>query len=311
MLPKTCQSMDFTQFELSKLALRNLNKFKLSPTAKLVLLALVDKYPKIFPSQVYISNELGIGIASVKRAISELSKLGLVIYETQNVNNYKFTNIFFGILELIPRVAQNDTKDGIKMIPKEIKKEKNKKRDFKNPFSYNNKQVQLKELPQKNSEDKPRKYHSDCHIKGMDYPKYKPEKVKIGSPLDMTEEQATRWLNGLPKFLEKSFFATEVRKKWGIECEVVNDCGLKSTDTSAQEKTEPQKAQSSKSIQRCMTRKLVDKQVELPTATEVKKRKGLKAGVLHNYGFKNAGETVCGKAKTLQPSCIVKNIDTA
>ena len=69
------------------------------------------------------------------------------------------------------------------------------------------------------AEKKP-KYHSDCHIKGMSYPNVnevmkESESVKVGSPLDLSEDRAKAWLNNLPKFLEKSYFAREVRKKWG------------------------------------------------------------------------------------------------
>ena len=41
--------------------------------------------------------------------------------------------------------------------------------------------------------------------------------VKLcSSPLDMNKEQALEYLAGLPEFLKDSFFAIELRKKWGI-----------------------------------------------------------------------------------------------
>ena len=69
--------MALSQFELSKITLKNLNKFDLSPTAKLVLLALVDCYnpqkAEIYPKQKTIADQLGVNISSVKRAIKELT----------------------------------------------------------------------------------------------------------------------------------------------------------------------------------------------------------------------------------------------
>lgn len=39
---------------------------------------------------------------------------------------------------------------------------------------------------------------------------------EVSSPLDMDREQALKWLSELPEFLNNSYFAIEVRKKWDI-----------------------------------------------------------------------------------------------
>jgi len=43
------------------------------------------------------------------------------------------------------------------------------------------------------------------------------DKKETGSPLDFDRKQALEYLSNLPKFLENSYFAVELRKKWGID----------------------------------------------------------------------------------------------
>ena len=112
MTAKACKTMALSQFELSKITLRNLNKFDLSPTAKLVLLALIDCYnptkAEIYPKQSTIADELGISVSSVIRAIKELSASQLIIYETKTTNRYKLTSTFFDLIKLTPATSQNE-----------------------------------------------------------------------------------------------------------------------------------------------------------------------------------------------------------
>ena len=87
---------DFTQFELTTNIITKLNTFKLTPTAKLVLLYLTTcynpKHKEVFPKQKTISIKLGISERSVTRAIQELFKEGLVLIECKYTNRYKFTS---------------------------------------------------------------------------------------------------------------------------------------------------------------------------------------------------------------------------
>lgn len=85
----------FSQFRLTNKTVNNLSQFKLTPTAKLVLVYLTTCYnPKkadMFPKQKTIAMKLGISEASVIRAISELHKEALIISERKYTLRYKFT----------------------------------------------------------------------------------------------------------------------------------------------------------------------------------------------------------------------------
>ena len=106
MTAKPCHNMALSQFTISKNVYNSgiLSKIKLTMSAKLVLMALTNHYnpekPDIFPSQQYIAEHLGISIKSVNRAIQELTQAGLIIYETKNVNRYKFTTRFFAGIKM-------------------------------------------------------------------------------------------------------------------------------------------------------------------------------------------------------------------
>lgn len=126
-----------TQFELTQKLLQNLNTFKLTPTAKLVLLYLSScynpKHGEMFPKQKTIADKLGVSEASVIRAICELHKEGLIISERKYTNRYKYTARFLsslGILNNKMQVedSQNEIKETCKMQPTliEPKKETNK-----------------------------------------------------------------------------------------------------------------------------------------------------------------------------------------
>lgn len=86
----------FSQFTLTNKLLQNLYKYKLTPTAKLVLLELSTCYnPKhgdMFPKQKTLANRIGVSEASVIRAIAELHREGLIISERKYTNRYKFTS---------------------------------------------------------------------------------------------------------------------------------------------------------------------------------------------------------------------------
>lgn len=86
----------FSQFTLTNKLLQNLYKYKLTPTAKLVLLELSTCYnPKhgdMFPKQKTLANRIGISERSVVRAVSELVKEGLILIECKYTNHYKFSS---------------------------------------------------------------------------------------------------------------------------------------------------------------------------------------------------------------------------
>ena len=85
-----------TQYELSTQIITKLNTFKLTPTAKLVLLYLTTcynpKHKEVFPKQKTIADKLGVSERSVTRAIQELFNEGLILIECKYTNRYKFTS---------------------------------------------------------------------------------------------------------------------------------------------------------------------------------------------------------------------------
>lgn len=96
----------FSQFKLTDRLLKNLNKYELSPTGKLVLLYLSSCYnPKkadVFPKQKTIANKLGISDRSVVRAIQELVKGGLIFVESKYTNHYVFSS------KIVQKPSQNE-----------------------------------------------------------------------------------------------------------------------------------------------------------------------------------------------------------
>lgn len=126
-----------TQFELTTKLLQNLNKFKLTPTAKLVLMYLSScynpKHGEMFPKQRTIADKLGVSEASIIRAVSELHKEGLIISERKYTNRYVFTSKFLSSLGISDdnmqgENSQNESRETCKMIPAYIEqiKETNK-----------------------------------------------------------------------------------------------------------------------------------------------------------------------------------------
>lgn len=136
MTAKPCHNMALSQFTISKNVYNSgmLSKIKLTMSAKLVLIALTNHYnpekPDIFPSQQYIAEHLGISIKSVNRAILELTQAGLIIYETKNVNRYKFTAKFFAEIKMSVNHGQSDNCDMDKMSKKHINEKKNNNKVF-------------------------------------------------------------------------------------------------------------------------------------------------------------------------------------
>lgn len=102
----------FSQFKLTNYLLNNLSQFKLTPTAKLVLLELSCFYnPRkadMFPKQKTIAMKLGISEASVIRAISELHKEGLIVSERKYTNRYKFTSRIGCELPQIEKIFESE-----------------------------------------------------------------------------------------------------------------------------------------------------------------------------------------------------------
>jgi len=131
-----------SQFKLSKITLQSLSKFNISPTAKLVLLYLIDCYNPskqyMFPKQETIADKLGISASSVRRGTKELSKAGLIVIELKFSNRYTLTPKFFEVINMTPDIVQNDQptcQNGMNH-DKNIKQELNKKQEFNFNFKF-------------------------------------------------------------------------------------------------------------------------------------------------------------------------------
>ncbi len=79
-------------FEMTTIVLQNLNKFKLSNSAKVVLWYLASchngKKGYVFPKQKTIAQKMGISERSVIRGIQELVKEGVILVECNLSNKY-------------------------------------------------------------------------------------------------------------------------------------------------------------------------------------------------------------------------------
>lgn len=121
-----------------------LNTLKITPTTKLVLIGLLNHYnpnnADMYPSISYLAKQLGISERSISRAIVDLKNAGLIIYETKNVNRYRFTSIFFNIANLSNTPCQNGMEDHDKLADKHVSKpiNNNKNSNLKNSYSNKN-----------------------------------------------------------------------------------------------------------------------------------------------------------------------------
>lgn len=109
-------AQSLTQYELSTQIITKLNTFKLTPTAKLVLLYLTTcynpKHKEVFPKQKTIADKLGVSERSVTRAVQELFNEGLILIECKYTNRYKFTSRIVSECpeKMSDDFGQNDTK---------------------------------------------------------------------------------------------------------------------------------------------------------------------------------------------------------
>ena len=168
----------FSSFELTKHLLNNLQQFKITQTAKLVLLYLADCYnPKkadMFPKQKTIAEKLGVSEISVTRAISELHKEGLIISERKYTNRYNFTSRILperAIVKqnkMIEKKYQNDNKEPIKMIAHDKEQKKRTKKEQTNIVALQKTDVQiLQEYAKEHGASNIQGYINALKIKGV------------------------------------------------------------------------------------------------------------------------------------------------
>ncbi len=164
-----------SQFEISKQIYFSgiLNRISLSMSAKMVLIALANHYnPQksgMFPSQKFISEQLGVSLKSVERAIKELKTANLVVYVTKKVNCYYFTAKFFDEIKLSDEYRQIVGSDTRQNVAQTDNHEQKKNKVFQKTFSA------------QRSNPSPRK---DFQPKGMDYQP---------AVLDFSRDEETPW----------------------------------------------------------------------------------------------------------------------
>lgn len=133
----------FSQFKLTDRLLKNLNKYELSPTGKLVLLYLSSCYnPKkadVFPKQKTIANKLGISERSVVRAIQELVKEGLIFVESKYTNHYVFSS------KIVQKPSQNEKNFTPEILSDELSQNDTSKRDKLSHHEHEPKKEQEKQ----------------------------------------------------------------------------------------------------------------------------------------------------------------------
>lgn len=178
-MTKKSESMSehaFSQYELTTNIITKLNTFKLTPTAKLVLLYLTTcynpKHKEVFPKQKTIADKLGVSERSVTRAVQELFKEGLVLIECKYTNRYKFTSKIasepsdLSSEKMSDDIGQNDTlkRDNLSHVIHEQKKETKKEQrgkysrdNFSNSIEIEGFNI-LKDYAQKNCTSTPERY---------------------------------------------------------------------------------------------------------------------------------------------------------
>lgn len=132
-----------SQFKLTDRLLKNLNKYELSPTGKLVLLYLSSCYnPKkadVFPKQKTIASKLGISERSVVRAIQELVKGGLIFVESKDTNHYVFSP------KIVQKPSQNEKNFEPENLSDDLSQNDTSKRDNLSHHEHEPKKEQEKQ----------------------------------------------------------------------------------------------------------------------------------------------------------------------
>ncbi|EKE03056.1 MAG: hypothetical protein ACD_20C00279G0005 [uncultured bacterium] len=185
------------------------SKVDLSASARLIIHCLVAHWnPKkglVFPKQETIMEETGIkSNKSITQGIEELKVKKLILTTKKGTKlNYHFTNIFFELVGITGIGCKNYRDEAVKntgTCHEQKREQKNNK-----VLSFQNKGWDGRQEGQN--------YVSVAATKNYIAQQ---QDVEIGSPLDYSFEEAKKYLDELPEFLQSSFFALELRKKWGL-----------------------------------------------------------------------------------------------
>lgn len=225
------ETVSVSQFYLTNLVQDELfEKIKLTNSAKIVLLRLVRHYnpekATVYPSQDFIAKKTDITKRSVINSINELRKKGLIIYDTKNVNHYRFTPLFWKLVnfspseEISPEGGKNFTSGSEIFSPKQIKENINKK-DFKNFKNKKNNYLEKKESKNFSNQQKGVTYKNPQQTKQM-----MQESLKVDDNdriENASREKALNMYKQTPELLrKKSIICTQLMNKWNFSAEELN-----------------------------------------------------------------------------------------
>lgn len=197
---------EVSQFEISKAITfsKFFSRIKLKASARLVLRCLIDHWNPdkeyCFPRQNTIADETGCSRETVIAAIDELRAKGLIFTNGEKGEGLKYyiAPKFFELLEIQQPCGkiQHGTCEKISQHEqikyKQINKTTSKKSFyFDQGIAYKSPELTRQELETS-------------------------QNVEKACPLDYNKNEALIWLSNLPDILKNSYFAREVRKKWGI-----------------------------------------------------------------------------------------------
>ncbi len=237
----------FNQFELTKNLINNLSQFKLTPTAKLVMIYLSTCYnpnkADIYPKQKTIASKIGISERSIVRAIEELVKAGLILKECNYTNRYKITSRilreqpqnekFFNSDKVSETKCKNDTLQSDKLAQHEQINQTNKEHDRKyleqyaiekgitnvTPYvnaimrngHYNNIIRKYKE-----KENALKQAQARREITNLQIARQKEDAKNAQCPLDFDKKQALEYVLAMPLELRNKGFCAELIKKYAF-----------------------------------------------------------------------------------------------
>lgn len=189
-----------TQFELLNNLVNNLHKFDITPTSKLVLLYLAKCWNPakgyMYPRISTIARTVGISESSVHRAIKELCKHGILLYDTKSKEKFVFTPIVFANCQIESGFGQIEQKQTVN-LPQPCHEQKIIKQKIK--LSSLNKTQSIYPI-------------DSIHRTQKLLENYK--QIKTASPLDMNREQAIEYLNNLPPQLQRTSMNQKLIRKF-------------------------------------------------------------------------------------------------
>jgi len=205
--------INVSQFEISKAITfsKFFQKVKLKTSTRLVLRCLIDHWNPdreyCFPRQNTIAEETGCSRETVVNAIDELRIKGLIFTNGEKGEGLKYyiAQKFFELLE-IPQGCRKKPHGGCgkssqheQITPKQIENKTFQKKSFETAgVSYKSAEATRTEINEL-------------------------KKIDRSCPLDYDKEDALKWLENLPPILENSYFAKQLRKKFGLKMDA---CGL-------------------------------------------------------------------------------------